>query len=124
MKDLPGVVGAAAGVPLTLLGAGGWGDWAGVTGLGSDDDAEGAPAGLPALSLAESLSTPDRLVLFRPSCSAWLTFIFLQLGRTLYFSGSGPFWGQQKPDLNTLVGGIIHEKQNACQISQIESNVE
>lgn len=33
-------------------------------GLGSDDDVEGAPAGLPALSLAESLSRPDLLVLF------------------------------------------------------------
>lgn len=95
VNDLPGVDGAAAGVPFTLLGAGGWGDCAGVPGLGSDDDVEGAPAGLPALSLAESLSRPDLLVLFWPSCCAWLTFIFLQLGRTLYFRGRGPFWQQQ-----------------------------
>lgn len=93
VNDLPGVDGAATGVPFTLLGAGGWGDCAGVPGLGSDDDVEGAPAGLPALSLAESLSRPDLLVLFWPSCSAGLTFIFLQFGRTLYFSGRGPFWG-------------------------------
>lgn len=67
-------------------------------GLGSEEDVEGAPAGLPALSLAESLSGPDLLVLFWPSCCAWLTFIFLQLGRTLYFSGKGPFY---KEDFNS-----------------------
>lgn len=94
LKGRLGVDGAAAGVPLTLVGTWGscgCGDWAGVPGLGSDDDVDGAPAGLPALSLAESLSGPDLLVLFWPSCCAWLTFIFLQLGRTRYFSGKGPF---------------------------------
>lgn len=94
VKGRLGVEGAVAGVPLTLLGpwgSCGCGDRAGVPGLGSEEDVDGAPTGLPALSLAESLSGPDRLVLFWPSC-AWLTFIFLQLGRTRYFSGKGPFY--------------------------------
>lgn len=92
VKARPGVEGTAAGVPFTLVGPCGWGDCAGVPGLGSDDDVDGALAGLPALSLAESLSGPDLLMLFLPSCCALLTFIFLQLGRTRYFSGNGPFW--------------------------------
>lgn len=94
VKGRLGVGGAAVGVPLTLMGpwgSCGCGDCAGVPGLGSDEDVDGAPAGLPALSLAESLSGPDLLALFWPSCCAWLTFIFLQLGRTLYLSGNGPF---------------------------------
>lgn len=37
-----------------------------VLGLGSGEDVEAAPAGLLALSLAESLS--ERFVLFTPSC--------------------------------------------------------
>lgn len=97
-----GVGGAAVGVPLTLLGpcgscgSCGWGDCAGVPGLGSDEDVDGAPAGLPALSLAESLSGPDLLALFWPSCCSWLTFIFLQLGLTRYFKGSGPFCREKR----------------------------
>lgn len=43
----------------------GCGDWRGVLGLGSGDEVDGAPAGLQALSLAESLS--ERLALLRPS---------------------------------------------------------
>lgn len=42
----------------------GCGDWAGVPGLGKEDEVDAAPAGLPALSLAESLSGPDLPVLF------------------------------------------------------------
>lgn len=116
VNDLPGVEGAAAGVPFTLLGAGGWGDCAGVPGLGSDDDVDGAPAGLPALSLAESLSRPDLLVLFWPSCCAGLTFIFLQFGRTLYFSGRGPFWEQWNQDYNRLVWKLSHKKHQSMTI--------
>lgn len=85
--------GLVEGVPLTgPCGSCACGDWAGVPGLGSDEDVDvdGAPAGLPALSLAESLSGPD-LLLFWPSCCACVTFIFLQLGRTRYFRGRGPF---------------------------------
>lgn len=63
-------------------------DWTGVLGLGSGEDVDGAPAGLLAWSLAESLS--ERLALLKPSC-ACVIFIFLQLGRTRYFKGSGPF---------------------------------
>lgn len=59
-------------------------------GLGSGEEVDGTPAGLLALSLAESLS--ERFVLFTPSCG-WVIFIFLQLGRTRYFRGSGPFYG-------------------------------
>lgn len=58
-------------------------------GLGSGEEVDGTPAGLLALSLAESLS--ERFVLFTPSCG-WAIFIFLQLGRTRYFRGSGPFY--------------------------------
>lgn len=59
-------------------------------GLGSGEEVDGTPAGLLALSLAESLS--ERFVLFTPSCGG-VIFIFLQLGRTRYFRGSGPFYG-------------------------------
>lgn len=88
--------GLVEGVPFTgPCGSCACGDWAGVPGLGSDEEADvdGAPAGLPALSLAESLSGPDLWAWFWPSCCAWLTFIFLQLGRTRYFRGRGPFCG-------------------------------
>ena len=58
-------------------------------GLGRGEEVEGAPAaGLLALSLAESLS--DCAAQLGPS-GGWLIFIFLQLGRTRYFSGRGPF---------------------------------
>lgn len=57
-------------------------------GLGSGEEVDGTPAGLLAFSLAESLS--ERFVLFTPSCGCAI-FIFLQLGRTRYFRGSGPF---------------------------------
>ncbi len=68
-----------------------WGceGWTSVLGLGSGEEVDGTPAGLLALSLAESLS--ERFVLFTPSCG-WVIFIFLQLGRTRYFRGSGPFY--------------------------------
>lgn len=105
VKGRLGVGEAAVGVPLTLLGpcgSCGCGDWAGVPGLGRDEDVDGAPAGLPALSLAESLSGPDLPALFCPSCCAWLTFIFLQFGRTRYLRGNGPFCDNSKgTTLNT-----------------------
>lgn len=115
VKARLGAGGATAGVPFTLLGpcgSCGCGDWAGVPGLGSDEDVDGAPVGLPALSLAESLSGPDLLALFWPSCWAWLTFIFLQLGRTRYFSGNGPFCGGElnKTFIKNQTKQVTHTK--------------
>lgn len=88
-KGRLGVERATAGVPFTLLPGGPRGggseDCAASPGLGREEDVDGAPAGLPALSLAESLS-----------CWLWLTFSFLQFGRTRYWSGSGPVCGHPK----------------------------
>lgn len=69
-----------------------WGDCPGVQGLGSDEDVDGAAAGLLALSLPESLSKSP-LVLFTPSC--WIPIlILLHVCLTRYFRGSGPFWNK------------------------------
>ena len=92
--------GVKLGAPFWLLGAlgvnCGCGDCAGVLGLGNDEDVEGTPAGLLALSLAKSLSGPDRPVLFGASGCVGLSFIFLQLGLTRYFKGNGPFFKRKK----------------------------
>lgn len=65
-----GLVGAGAEVEAPLTGLEMWrkcGDCTGVPGLGKEEEVAGTPAGLQALSLAESLSA-DRPVLFWPSC--------------------------------------------------------
>lgn len=62
-----------------------------VVGLERGEEVDGPPAppaGLLALSLAESLS--ERAALLGPS-EGWAIFIFLQLGRTRYCRGRGPF---------------------------------
>lgn len=80
-------------VPLMVVemwGNWGWGDWIGVLGFGMQAEVEGTPpAGLPALSLPESLSRSP-LMLFNLS-AGWPIFIRLQLGLTRYFNGRGPF---------------------------------
>lgn len=62
--------------------------------------------GLLSFSLPESLSVSG----FRPAVSqlgALLSFSFLQLGRTLYFRGSGPFCKNDKQIKSDFLGGKI-----------------
>lgn len=80
---------------LEMCGNCGWGDWTGVLGLGRQEEVEGSPpAGLLALSLPESLSSSP--LLLRPS-RWWPIFILLQVGRTRYLRGSGPFCKARDP---------------------------
>ena len=71
-------------------------DWTAALGMGGEEQLEGSMvAGLLGLSLPESVSTSGRLSalpLLSSSSRGPLSFIFLQLGRTLYFRGRGPFW--------------------------------
>lgn len=77
-------------IVLEMWGNCGWGDCTGVLGLGKQEEVEGIPpAGLLALSLPESLSSSP---VFGSPSLWWLIFILLQVGRTLYFKGSGPFY--------------------------------
>lgn len=81
-----------------------WPDWRAVLGLASKEElvvvvvvvvvVRSRAAGLQGLSLPESLSTSGRLPVLPPHSSSLglLSLIFLQLGRTRYFRGSGPFW--------------------------------
>lgn len=91
-------------IVLEMWGNWGWGDCTGVLGLSTQDDVEGVPPmGLPAFSLPESLSRSP--LLCKPSRCWPPIFILLQVCRTRYFKGRGPFCqrkSERKPLLESL----------------------
>lgn len=92
-------------IVLEMWGNWGWGDCTRVPGLSMQDDVEGTPpVGLPAFSLPESLSRSP--LLCKPSRCWPLIFILLQVCRTRYCKGRGPFC-QRKSERKSLLESLF-----------------